>query len=236
MKNILKQILEEKDFTIDENCLKDESSFLAERTKHNKFDFLTVMFVSEIDANKEKIKEKIEEYFLTILEGRQNLIGLEKNLSLLILLEVNSLEVSNEINSLIFDIEEDPYDFKKYVLVYTKDQVEILKRLKEESDSEITETINQILNDSMKFSRFKSNEDSEDKLIYDLVSKLFIKIPFLNMEYNQQTINSLLREIVGSIEVEDENIWESLMKLKEDSGDDPDIEDILECVGVDKIG
>ncbi|WP_342602823.1 ABC-three component system middle component 1 [Peribacillus sp. FSL E2-0159] len=237
MRNMIKQILVEKDFMIDESSLEDEISFLAERTQQNKFDFLTVMFLGVNTPNREVIKEKVEKYLMKIIETRQNFVGIEKNLTLLILLEVESLEVNKEISSLIYDFEEDPYDFKKYVMVYTKKQEALLESLLEASASEVNiiTLVNQILNDSTKFSKFKSKEESEDSLIYDLVSKLFIKLPFLNMENNQQTLTSLYQEIVESFEVQDNNLWESFMELMEKPESEPSIEEILDCIGVGKI-
>lgn len=235
MKCLVKRILVEKDFIIDERILEDESSLLASRTENNKFDFLTVMFISKDEINRENIKKEIEKYLLKIIDTQQSYVGLEKNLSLLVLLEVDSLEVSKEITSLIYDIEEDPYDFKKYVLVYTNEQVSLLESYKGTSEVDIIPFINNILNNSTVFSKFKNNEDSDDVLIYDLVSKLFIKFPFLNIENNQQSITNLFEEIVEGIEERDKNLWESFLKLNETSGSDPSIEEILNCIGVGQV-
>jgi len=234
MKSLVKKILTEKDFIIEENILEDEHSFLASRTENNKFDFLTVMPIRKDEINREALREKIERYLLKIIETKQTLVGLEKNLSLLVLLEVDSLDISKEISSLIYDIEEDPYDFKKYVLVYTNEQVSLLESYKGTSEGDIIPYINNILNNSHFFAKFKSNEESEDVLIYDLVSKLFIKIPFLSIDNNQQIITNLLDEIVESIQAEDKVLWESFLKLNETSGSDPNIEEILNCIGVGK--
>ncbi|PGZ90949.1 ABC-three component system middle component 1 [Bacillus sp. AFS029533] len=235
MKNLMKHILLEKDFIIDEISLEDESSLLAERTNQNKFDFLTVMFLKLETSKRELINEKIDKYLLKIIETRQTFVGLEKNLSLLILLEVENLALSKEISSLIHDIEEDPYDFKKYMMVYTKEQVSLLESLLKDSGLKITSLINQILNDTSQFSKFKNNEDSNEALIYDLVSKLFIKLPFLNIENQQQILPSLLEEIVECMGEQEKNLWNSLMKLNENSEAEPSIEEILNCIGVGQI-
>jgi len=235
MKNLIKKILEEKSFIIDENTLKEENSLLARRTENNKFDFLTVMFVSKDEIRSELIKEKIEVYLLKILETQQNYFGIEKNLSLLLIMEVDSLEFSKEIASLIYDIEEDPYYFKKYVLTYTRQQVSLLESYKGTSEGEVIPFLINILNNSTVFSKFKNNEESEDVIIYDLISKLFIKIPFLNIENNQQTITNLYEEIIKGIEERDKILWESLFKLNEISGSDPSVEEILKCIGVETI-
>lgn len=224
----------EKDFIIDESIFEDESSLLSRRTENNKFDFLTIMFISKDEIRREIINEKIEDYLLRIIETQQTFVGIEKNLSLLLLIEVDSLEYSKEIAPLIYDIEEDPYDFKKYVLPYTNQQVSLLKSYKDTSEEDVIPFLNNILNSTL-FSKFKNNEECEDVLIYDLVSKLFIKIPFLNIENNQQTITNLFEEIVGGIEEHDKNLWESLLKLNETSGNDPSIEEILKCIGVENI-
>lgn len=232
MKELIKQILIEKEFSIDENSLGEGPNFLADRTEQNKFDFFTLVFLDETIVEKEIIKEKIEEYLLRIIETRQGIVGLEKNLSMLILLEVESLELSPKINSLIYDIEEDPFDFKKYVLVYTREQVVKLKSLIGTTDGHVVNFLNLFLNDSTKFSQFKRHEHSDDTLVYDLVSKLFIKLPFLNMHNSQQNLTNLYKEIVDSIEEQDKKLWESLFKLADDTESEPSIEQILECIGV----
>jgi hypothetical protein len=233
MKSLIKKILEGKGFIVDENILKDEGSLLSRRTENNKFDFLTVMLIENKDIKTEKIKEKIEEYLLKIVKNQQIFVGVEKNLSLLLLIEVDSLENSREIAALIYDIEEDPYDFKKFVLTYTKHQVELLKSYIGTSEGNVISCLNDILNNPTTFSKFKNHEDSEEVLIYDLVSKLFIKIPFLNLDNNQQAITNLYEKIVERIDDRDKDLWESLMQLNENSGNNPDIEEILECIGVE---
>lgn len=235
MKELIKQILTEKEFSIDEQSLGDVPDFLAVRTEQNKFDFLTLVFLDGITVNKESIKEKIEEYLVRIIETRQGIVGLEKNLSMLILLEVESLKLSPKINSLIYDIEEDPFDFKKYVLVYTKEQVAKLNSLMGTTDGHTVKFINQFLNDSTNFSQFKRHEQSDKTLVYDLVSKLFIKLPYLNMDNYQQDLTNLYKEIVEKIEESDRELWESLLSLANDTNSEPTIEEILECIGVGVI-
>lgn len=235
MKSLIKKILEEKAFMIDEGLLQDQSSLLAKRTENNKFDFLTVMFITKDEIRKKIITEKIEEYLIKIIETQQTFFGIEKNLSLLLLIELDSLSYSKEIATLIYDLEEDPYDFKKYVLTYTKKQVALLESYNDSTEGNILLSLNNILNDISMFSKFKNNEDSDEVLIYDLVSKLFIKIPFLNIENNQQSISNLNEEIVKGIEERDIPLWESLMKLNETTDGNPNIEEILKCIEVESI-
>jgi hypothetical protein len=235
MKELIKHIFIEKEFIIDENSLGDGPDFLAARTDKNKFDFFTIVFINESTIEKELLKEKIEEYLIKNIKIRQGIVGLEKNLSMLILLEVESLEQSQKINSFIYDIEEDPFDFKKYVLVYTQEQVSKLKSLIGTMNGQVVSYINQFLNDSMKFSQFKRQEKSDDTLVYDLITKLFIKLPFLNIPNYQQDITKLYKEIVDSIEVQDKELWESLLNLADDTKSEPSLEQILECIGVDVI-
>lgn len=162
-------------------------------------------------------------------------MGLEKNLSLLVIMEVDNWSHSKEISSLIYDIEEDPYNFKKYVLTYTREQYTLLQAYIDLLEGDIIPGLNSVVNNSVVFSKFKNNEETEEVLIYDLVSKLFIKIPFLNLENNQQTMNKLYDEIIVGIANEDKSLWENLLMLKENSGNDPSIEEIIKQIGVDTI-
>ncbi|WP_373568359.1 ABC-three component system middle component 1 [Lysinibacillus fusiformis] len=89
------------------------------------------------------------------------------------------------MQSLIFDIGEDPYTFKKYILTYTDEQESLFTSLFNEYVSEqndMTSFLNKILYNTEKFSTFKNRESNENTLLYDLVSKMFIKLPYLSFK------------------------------------------------------
>src|SRR5690606_2843725 len=103
----------------------------------------------------------------------------------------------SKIQSLVFDIEEDPYIFKKYVLTYTEEQKNLLLSLFKESGKDaVTPYLNNILYDTEKFSAFKNREKTENALLYDIVSKIFIKLPCLGIENQHKDMDMLLNDIL----------------------------------------
>lgn len=46
----------------------------------------------------------------------------------------------------------------------------------------MTSFLNKILYNTEKFSTFKNRESNENTLLYDLVSKMFIKLPYLSFK------------------------------------------------------
>ncbi|MDF9611014.1 hypothetical protein P5763_02800 [Bacillus cereus] len=234
MKVFMKKILLENGFSIDESCLKDEQAFQADRLDGNGFDFLTVSFMNQDQMSEDTLMEYIERFQSAVYEEKGAIVGMDKNLSLLIVLKVDSLDLPPAIQSLIFDIEEDPYTFKKYILAYTGEQESLLISLFKESDqNDVTSFFNKILYDTEKFSPFKNRETNENALVYDLVSKIFIKLPYLSIKNQHKEMDVLLNDIILGFAEDDRGTWDSLMRLRERKGSDPSIEEILKAVGVD---
>ncbi|MBG9716491.1 ABC-three component system middle component 1 [Bacillus cereus] len=240
MNEVIRNIFCEKEFFIDKECLESQDSFLAERTEGNKFDFFTVMFetfekVNSLDIEGISIKHKMEQHLANILEKKGSYIGLDKNLSLLLLLKVNSLEFSKERNSFINDMEEDPYDFKKYVLVYTQEQVDYLKMNVVNYGGGYIDYLNERLLDSQRFNEFKRGNLSEETKEYELVTNLFIKLPFLNMKHKIHDLSNLSKEIEKSIAEKDQPIWTTLLSLEKDSEEELSLEEIMQSLGVEEV-
>ncbi|WP_040205917.1 ABC-three component system middle component 1 [Neobacillus jeddahensis] len=233
MKSFMKRILLENGFSIDENCLKDERAFQADRLDGNGFDFLTVSFMNQDQMSEDTLTENIQRFRSAVSEENGAIVGMDKNLSLLIMLKVDSLDHPPAIQSLIFDIEEDPYTFKKYILTYTGEQESLLTSLFKESGQDVTSFLYKILYDTEKFSTFKNRETNENALVYDLVSKMFIKLPYLSIKNQHKEMDLLLNDILESFGENDRGTWDALMGLREQNGSDPSIEAILKAVGVD---
>ncbi|MCP9282424.1 ABC-three component system middle component 1 [Bacillus safensis] len=233
MKTFMRNILIETGFSIDEDCLKEERAFQADRMDENGFDFLTVFFVNQDQISKDSLEENLKQFHSDLTEGKGEIVGLDKNLSLLIMLKVDNLDFPPAIQSLIFDIEEDPYTFKKYVLTYTREQETLIVRLFKESTGDLRSFLNKILYDTEKFSAFKNRDINDNSLVYDLVSKIFIKLPYLSVKNQHKEMDLLLNDILGSFDESDRIIWDKLMGLREHKGNDPSIQEILEGVGID---
>ncbi|CAH2715079.1 hypothetical protein BACCIP111895_02263 [Neobacillus rhizosphaerae] len=209
MYNLINSIFKEAEFEMNERInlrgnFSANFSFLT-RTNNNKFDFYLVANFKEGEVNLDSLKEQLDQCFESILE-EMNVTGIDKNLSFLLLLETESINYSKEQIRYIYNLEEDPYDFKKYVLTYTQSQVEALERhLKEKTEVPLTTTLNNLLQEKKLFAYFKKKEEDrsttekQEVLLYDLVTKLFIKLPFLSVLIKQKRLVSLKHEIDESL-------------------------------------
>ncbi|MBY0202732.1 ABC-three component system middle component 1 [Paenibacillus cucumis (ex Kampfer et al. 2016)] len=212
MKQIIEKIFYEKGFKIDNELLLNNNVFFAERTANNKFDFFVVLF-KKTEEITEDLDDEFSNYLNLIVQRRQNYIGLDKNLSLIIFIECNSLEEHKKIDSIIFDIEEDPYDFKKYVLVHSLDEVKELSENLSDNELKVTDYIEQKLVDSELFSDFKKGKKNGVITEYELITKLYIKLPFLNLRNLSRDTLDLSALIKTEIKEEDYNIWIELLNL-----------------------
>ncbi|MFD2540745.1 ABC-three component system middle component 1 [Lacinutrix gracilariae] len=111
----------------------------------------------------------------------------DKNTSLLVLANNDKNEIQKKE---ILSIEEDPFQFKKYVLLFTS---HILKQLLEQTENGNPEKILELIVNESVFNEYKNNylEPTWRHLLYNLAHKLpFIKI---NVEVNQ-TLENLFEE------------------------------------------
>lgn len=115
-----------------------------------------------------------------------------KNTSLLVLANNDKNEIKKKE---ILLIEEDPFQFKKYVLLFTSD---ILEELLSQTEKGNPEKILELIVKESVFNHYKANylEPSWRHLLYNLAHKLpFLKI---NVEVNQ-TLDNLFEEAEKSL-------------------------------------
>lgn len=130
---------------------------------------------------------------------------MDKNTSLIILLEFdnfNSMLNNSILNKCIFDIEENKYNFKKYVITYSKNQLKELQKI-DKLDGSLLENINEVIYSIEDFTDFKSNPTEES--LYSLISKLYIKLPFLRLNSKEEQISSLKDRIEVELSLDGEN-------------------------------
>lgn len=236
MREIIKNIFEEMGFLIDSELLGGKDAFYTERTADNKFDFFVVLFQKAEEVN-EEVNNKFIDFLNVIIENKQNYMGLNKNLTLLMLLECDSLEQREIINSLIFEIEEDPYDFKKYILPYSVDEVNEMKKNLINSGASTVRYIQQKVFEVQLFSDFKRSVDSLSVKEYELITKLFIKLPFLTLDIKTQDFLDLIKLIQDEVQAEDEDVWNQLLFLYQqiDESTDYSAEEILSFMEAEKL-
>lgn len=197
MKGLLKSIFNENKFSLfypeflldsskdkkeDNQAERDEKGFLARSKDEKRGTYFFVLFIDyETDEKLIKfIKEDIYDYFAKIKSLKYYESEMDKNLSLLLCLRVGNLNLAESTRRAIFEIEEDPFIFKKYVLTYTENQLNaLMEGMKSNSIREIAKYLNEKLNNKESFISFKNNTLNDTE--YNLVTKMFIKIPFLSL-------------------------------------------------------
>ncbi|MGN7894250.1 ABC-three component system middle component 1 [Bacillus sp. 22475] len=213
MRDLLKNIFNNADFNvIEEVQLVNEKTFLAISRIDCKVNYYLVVFI------KENVKNFLEEAdYSAFLEYMKNEVfynsNMEKNFSLLVCLNYNK-EIDVEMQKDIYEIEENPYDFKKYVLIYSDEQVQMLSKelllpkyrmlIPVEG---IKNVLNKILIDNARFYNFKNYMNDT---VYDLITKIFIKLPFLSTEIGKEKQMENLQEKIKN------KLDEELNELKKD--------------------
>jgi len=95
-----------------------------------------------------------------------------KNTDLIIIFQLDKLSNYKQYEKNIFDIEENAYHFKKYVLYYSNEENQLVSGKK-------FENIKAVLSDHEEFSIYKA--DPPRPSLYNMAARMFIKLPFLEM-------------------------------------------------------
>jgi len=106
----------------------------------------------------------------------------ERNSDFIILFKMKNLGDFDIHEKKIFSIEEDPYYFKKYVLYYSEEEVNLLGNKKYND-------LKEIILDRDLFKTYKDNPNYPSK--YSFSARFFIKIPFLNVPVNEKEMPGL---------------------------------------------
>lgn len=166
-----------------ENQIEDVSGKVALKKIYiNKFD--EMYFVVEGNLSKNILDEILE----ICLESEKN-VEISKNYKsnwVLVLLTSIEAELSWNQRKRVLFIEENKYFCRKYVMWYTAEEKEELEKLCESDYS--TSNINSIIESYSNFSKFKNSEDKG----YDCLSRIFVKLPFLNLTDLRTTDKTIL--------------------------------------------
>lgn len=220
MKTVIESIFIDNNFKLNILNLPDQTDnfFAISEELRSKNEYYLVIFLKSVQ-NSELLKfanESLAQYYgsIKILEKFQK--DMNKNTSLIICLEVDSLELSLETRNSIYEIEEAPFYFKRYVISYTALQVEKLLAEIGSANSKyksITTFLRSYLNQGSMFRKFKLNQIEETG--YNLVSKLFIKLPFLTLDIlKNNKLSNLSEKIKTEIaELEAESLVVKLLSL-----------------------
>lgn len=220
MKEVIKKIFYDYNFEERELSLfANDDIFFAVNLSKDCLNFYIVLFIDEI--NEDFLDVQVSEYYSAI-KGLE--VGyderMDKNLSMLVCLRNDDVTLKKELIKKVFEIEEDPYYFKKYVLTYTEEQYqELLKYFHENYMKESSIILNNIVNDIHLFNLFKKEPNDYSNSLFNLCSKLLIKLPFIVFERGEQKIENLTEVIQNDLDREGLlNYSNSFLKLEEKDG------------------
>lgn len=144
-------------------------------------------FTQTISSNElEEIKNRFSldecDWYQSFLSGFNELCrkneypSLEKNSSLLILVESTSIKDLERLQSQILLLEEDQFFVKKYIVTYTTTGLNKISELS--SNEELQSRIN----NSQSFEKLMKDGLSQDLEEYLILLQLFVKLPFLKLK------------------------------------------------------
>ncbi|MDU1911752.1 ABC-three component system middle component 1 [Fusobacterium sp.] len=211
MIEIINKIFNEKKY---EKIYEKDEFYLYECREEMKTDFYLLYFLnyaSELEIEKMLI-EKYSEMIYEIKKEKKYKETIDKNLSLVLFLKI-SKKNQEDIKKLTYEIEESKMYFKRYLLNYTEDEEKkffdffSVKDTIEKMKIEIKKTDN--------FEKFKNGEIS----FYNLLIKLYIKIPILEYEFKESDLlEDFHSELNNELKtLEDENLINYIKEIKIDT-------------------
>lgn len=147
---------------------------------------------------------KVEQYF-------------EKNCTLIICQNENSIDRLTALS-----IEEDLYNFKKNVIIYSNSELDELKRhltnngIERLTNASLKSIINERNGES--FIKFK-NTSVNDHTYYSLLMKVFLKLPFLTYSTEEKELVNLRKEIEMNLSPDQQELFDKLISVEEWTND-----------------
>ena len=114
----------------------------------------------------------------------------KKNCDLICIHHLDKLAEFKSYEEQIFEIEEDPHFYKKYVLYYSDTEVEAIKGLD-------FSKLNELISDKTQFDIYKKDPTAATK--YSAAAKIFIKLPFLALKIDKVELVPLRLQIEEAV-------------------------------------
>jgi len=159
------------------------------------------------NSRNEPIKMIIQKSFDNNQEARQ----IDKNTSAIYLIQFSDMKNLGLHRNLVYAIEESPNYFKRYIIPYTETQLTLLQL---KIDTYEGRAIDDILSD------IANNEDEYYKLletknigsVYELVIRLFSKLPFLQYKFKADPIPQSIESDISQKITDDIKKYHTLIK------------------------
>lgn len=149
----------------------------------------------------DEIPEKnIRKKILELFENDSLAAQLDKNISAIYPIKLRNINELDNYKNLIYYVEESPYFFRRFVLPYTDKQVDGLKAIiSDNKQKTIKDVLSDLANDEDAY--FDLAEHKSIDSVYELVIRLFSKIPFLQYNFKaEQKPMSIEKRIENSLD------------------------------------
>ena len=211
MEAIIKNILINNNFNFNEqiNGFQEESKsyFFIKKIEDNQLEYVkTKKLLTESTWYHE---------FLTNFKHScsiENYPALEKNSSLIIL--VNSAHITDieRLQTQILLVEEDQFYVKKYVIIYTPNSLHKILNYS------TNEQLQAAVNNKKDFQSILSKGFSQEQEGYLLLLQIFIKLPFLKLKFDEDEFITLEKKLKNYLD-NDYSIFQEVLKYDEQKPD-----------------
>lgn len=137
----------------------------------------------------------------------------EKNTDLIILYNLEHRADFKKIEANVFNIEENPYFFKKYFLYFSDAELSLL-------EGHDAKTLLNVVTDEKRFSEYK--ESPLEPTLYSVAARILIKVPFIKIPIKEGNLKPVLVYLDEAlIEGDVHELYEKII-LKKDKDAQPD--------------
>ena len=143
----------------------------------------------------------------------------EKNATLIIFTNQEETSIIN-VEKQAIAIEEDPYFFKKQVLVASPKDLDVVSSNFEEHRENYTSYLQGLISDPQIFNEFMNSSNhrpTNQVREYSFAAKLYEKLPFLALAVEKSTSEDLQKNIDNALSESQRDECEALLKLDEDN-------------------
>lgn len=150
----------------------------------------------------ENDKKGIKYSVISSFEGKQEVSQVDKNTSAIYLVKFSEVNMLAKYRNIIYSIEESPDYFKRYILPYTEKQVVGLKNiLADYSDKNIVEILSELADVEENY--YSLMNGTNNNSVYELVIRIFSKIPFLQYKFKATSDDISLEKMVNDFLMDD---------------------------------
>jgi len=167
----------------------------------------------------ENDRKGIKYSIIDSFENKQEMSQIDKNTSAIYLVKFSEVNMLAKYRNLIYSIEESPNYFKRYILPYTEKQVIGLNNvLSDYKDKNIVEILTDLADEEENYYSLMNEKNSNS--VYELVIRLFSKVPFLQYKFKAKSNDISLEKMVddaldNGLEKYDEAIREKKIAVEE---------------------